>query len=263
MRNDPGAQSSRHHGSAALVNRAWSWHALAALALSTCIASGGTAQQAPRAGERIPTASPATGGMLSISLTPSRSQLTAGGTVGILGQLTNTSKDSTLYLSQASVSLTQAPELEGPMVGIRGWMAYFPGEQQGEYQRDSVPRDSAAKYSFQRYHDDSIIIAIKPGESVEVGWTPVRNSATADEAVTLRTLLRQTTEQVMNELRFLFFAPGDYQVAVQAKYWTTRGRAPFAYHTANQSIVVHVAAPQFVILLGAALGGLIAYVIFP
>ena len=48
-----------------------------------------------------------------------------------------------------------------------------------------------------------------------------------------------------------------------AQYWLDPGYADNAYYTETQAAIVRVAAPQSVILLGAALGGLIAYFIFP
>jgi hypothetical protein len=211
-------------------------------------------QETPRVGQQI-TAAPSTpGSVLSISLTPSRSQLTAGGTIGITGLLTNTSKDSTVYFTQGSVFLTQAPELEGPMTGIRRWTAFLPGESQGQWKGDT----------WEQISDDSIVVALKPGQSTVVGWTPVRYySVATDSAMTVGRFLRQTIEQILNESRFLFFSPGDYQMTVGAKYWLNPRRDARNYHTAHQSIVVHIGAPQFVILLGAMIGGFVAYLIFP
>lgn len=197
----------------------------------------------------VPSNPISTRGRLEIQLLASRDQLTAGSTVGIMGTISNVGSDSTIYLSQASLTLTQPPELEGPLSSMRGWWAYFPNENQigadGEY-----------------LHPDSVVIALVPGATAHVGWSPAPVNSFSDTTTFLK-VIGQTIAQVTNELRFLFFSPGEYRIAVQAKYWTNPARPRLSYHATTQTMTVTVMAPQFVILLGAALGGLIAYIIFP
>jgi hypothetical protein len=68
---------------------------------------------------------------------------------------------------------------------------------------------------------------------------------------------------VLSELNFIFFSPGNYKITTSVKYWTKPDLTEDTYHTATQSVVIPVSAPQSVILIGAALGGLIAYFILP
>ena len=56
-------------------------------------------------------------------------------------------------------------------------------------------------------------------------------------------------------MEFVFFSPGDYEATVTLSYHA--GDPPDSFRTITQSAVVHVAAPQSVILLGAAVGGLL------
>ena len=57
----------------------------------------------------------------------------------------------------------------------------------------------------------------------------------------------------------MFFSPGDYEATVTLSYHADD--PPDSFRTITQSAVVHVAAPQSVILLGAAVGGLLGYII--
>ena len=59
-------------------------------------------------------------------------------------------------------------------------------------------------------------------------------------------------------MEFVFFSPGDYEATVTLSYHA--GDPPDSFRTITQSTVVHV-APQSVILLGAAVGGLLGYII--
>lgn len=193
---------------------------------------------------------PGVGVPITISLTASRAQLTAGSTVGITAIITNTARDSTIYLTQSSITLMQSPELEGPSESIRAWYAYFPTEAQTDVQGKPI-------------HPDSIVLALAPGTSAHVSWWPTRPGVPPEGPISEGRILNETIDQVLNELRFLFFSPGDYQLSVQTKYWTNASRPPQRYYISTQSLAVRVMAPQFVILLGAALGGLIAYSLFP
>jgi hypothetical protein len=184
---------------------------------------------------------------LDITLAASRPQLSPGSTLAITGTLTNTSTDSTLYLTQASVTLMEPPELEGPIGYLRGWYAYFPS---------GVSTDTGKA----RYDDAKIVVALRPGASTVVGWSPNLRLTAGDSEPGVS---REWFEQVKTQLRYLFFVPGDYLISVQAKYWTDPKRPEQDYRITTQNMTVHMLAPQFVILLGAALGGLIAYFIFP
>jgi hypothetical protein len=188
---------------------------------------------------------------LEIRLAASRGQLTAGGPVGITGTLTNASSDSMIYLTQQSVTLLQPPELEGPR-GLLSWPAYFPSERQFDT-------------GFVYLDPDSVILALRPGQSTTIGWSPTGSSTMIyqSESLLRRAVKAVIPDAIENELHFIFFTPGDYQISVQAKYWTDSRRPQFGYLTATQTMMVRVLAPQFVILLGAALGGLIAYIVFP
>lgn len=180
--------------------------------------------------------------LLDIELAPSRDQLTAGGPIGIIGTLTNRSKDSTVFLTQQSITLMQPPELGGT-AELLSWPAYFPSE---------VQVDTGGKY----LNPEKIILALRPGQSMTIGWVPsIRRDSISG------TIAAFEPEWIRDDMRFLFFTPGNYQVAVQAKYWTDSTRPAFTYLTATQTVTLKVLAPQSVIIIGSILGGLIAYLV--
>jgi hypothetical protein len=57
--------------------------------------------------------------------------------------------------------------------------------------------------------------------------------------------------------------PADYKITVTAKYWLVPSRPFDNYRTSTQSAIVHVSAPQSVILFGSIIGGVLAYFLFP
>jgi hypothetical protein len=136
----------------------------------------------------------------------------------------------------------QPPELEGPG-GQLGWPAFFPTEHSGSGAANSSP--------------DSVILALKPGHGVILHWAPRSGKANPGDS------LLKSTDWRPSFLRYLSFTPGDYPISVQAKYWTNPTLPRLDYRTAGSTLSLHVLAPQGVILFGSAIGGLIAYLIFP
>lgn len=192
---------------------------------------------------------------LLIQLAASRSQLGAGSTLGITATLTNLLRDSTIYLSESNIVLVQPPEITQVWWRQEG---YFPAEQQ--YVTISKGTGKSNPGDTNGYHQipfDSIVLQLRPGSSAQVLWVPPIDSTEWYGS------MRPWRKEIGNQLRFLLFTPGEYRVLVQAKYWTSPDRPPTGYRLASQSMAVTVAAPQFVILLGAAIGGLVAFIIFP
>jgi hypothetical protein len=171
--------------------------------------------------------------LLDIQLSTSRAQFTPGGQVGISGLITNKSPDSTLYLTERSVTLFQPPELAD--ADNEQYAAWFVGELQ--FVKGKAIEDSL------------VVAALKPGQSQLVGWTPFYEPT-----------MWEYIKSIVTPGSPLFFYPGDYRVSIQAKYWTDPKRPPDAYLTANQTIVLHMVAPQWVILFGAGIGGLLGFI---
>lgn len=180
---------------------------------------------------------------ITIELNPSSSQPVAGAGFGVVGVIKNVSAQ-TIYVRELDLALTLPLELEGARGQVYGYAAYFATE----------PHDADSNKPYAEYFNH--VVAIGPGEAYQVFWAKT-SSGSADSG--LGFLMRQ----VQSQIQFLFFRPGDYTIAVNAKYWTDGTLPPQGYRTATTNLTLPVAAPQFVILFGAAVGGLIAFFLLP
>lgn len=184
--------------------------------------------------------------LLSIKILPSRSQPTAGSSMGIEAELTNNS-DKVLYLREKKIALYIPPELGGPLGSYNDWWGAFPTEH--------VWEDKSAQPPVVETWNGTL--TMRPGSKYRVIW----QSGAADTEGT--SIIRSNVRAISSELRFIFFSPGDYLVSVVAEYWTDPSLPSRDYYTTTQSATVHVVAPQSVIVFGAALGGLVAFILFP
>ena len=187
---------------------------------------------------------------MSIKIETSRAQLTAGTGLGVVAEIRNRS-DATIYIQEKSVTMKIPAELEGPFSRGGSWWAFFPTEQ-----HEGKPDVS----------DNTI--ALPSGDAYKVFWTRPLTEVAQKEASSLLDMVLGDAKSILYsiaaELNFTFFQPGDYTIAVVAKYWTDpKDVGHERYRTLTQSATFHFATPQFVVLLGAAFGGLSAYVIFP
>jgi len=194
------------------------------------------------AGDETPQRSD-TASLIDLKVETSRSQPTAGTGLGVIADIKNQS-GTNIYLKAKQLMLVLPPELGGKTnfnTEVYGWYAAFTTETSAN------TNDS---------YDTSILI--KPGDSYKVFWSPAPETLKTSPSFT-----KNIWYVFKSEMNFTFFTPGDYKIAAVAKYWTDPAFPTNDYRIATQSLTVHVAAPQFVILVGAALGGLIAYFILP
>lgn len=170
--------------------------------------------------------------LVEITIEPSRPQLTAGTELGIIAEIKNLS-ETTVYLREHHFVLVLPPELHNPRTQDvwGGKYGFFPTESL---------RD--------------IPLALRPGDTYKVFWTTKKGSSR---------LFDHLADSVMSEFYFLFFPPGNYKITVVAKYWTDPKTPADDFRTITRSTILPIAAPQFVILFGASIGGLIAYFLFP
>jgi Carboxypeptidase regulatory-like domain len=178
--------------------------------------------------------------LIDIALTISQKQTVAGNGIGVTGKITN---DSTkpVYLKESDTVLTLPPELQNSQEVVT-WYAYFPTEVHGE--------------------KVSPMVVIQPQDSYDVAWVPHQIKGAATEQH--HGILSEWWSHIKDEMTFLWFTPGDYTLVVQTKYYSDDpDTTKTPYRTFQREIVVPTAAPELVILFGAALGGLIAFIIFP
>jgi hypothetical protein len=193
----------------------------------------------------ITPAKPSGLGKLDVAIVTSRAQATVGSDIGVVGILTNRG-DSVVYISESSVVLALPPELVDPAYAstIESW---FPTEHNSS---DTIPRNTK-----------DIVVALQPAVSYPVFFRFGRYQSRpqGDKRPTW-------LGWVKGQLGAFGFTPGKYQISVVAKSWVDSAGAPLhprRYVTQTQSAMVDVAAPQYVVMTGAAIGGLLAYLLFP
>lgn len=204
--------------------------------------------------------------VLQITIETSRSQPTAGSGLGVNALITNVSTTA-VALTNWGTTLVIPPEITAgdyfDFVGvIPGSMVLGPPptNQQG----DNAPPVAG--------------LLLGAGESCRAFWFLERVGPGAQRLF----FLSRAYSQFESEMRFLFFTPGDYRVAVQVRHWpdiasaanaalwTSISRPPERMNTTTASTLggvsvetasMRVATPQFVILVGAAFGGLFAFLL--
>jgi hypothetical protein len=172
---------------------------------------------------------------LVITLRASRVQVPAGVGFGITADITNKS-DTAVFLVPEYVTMTPPPEID-PEPPPQVWFALLPGMQ---FKDDGEPNYES-------------VVRLGPGDTTSAFWA----GGSIERNVFLRAL---------GELRLINFSPGEYNIKVVALYWPDQESAnsrAYNYDTENAEIKLNVIAPQWVIIVGSVIGGLIAYFLLP
>ena len=191
-------------------------------------------------------------GGLSITIEGIREHLTAGTSFDVTAVLNNNTK-SVVYVNEEYLRLKLPGEVEGRGTSATSfWYGFLPAANHGQKGQEKWNQSS---------------LGLEPNHPTPVmWWVDLRNLASnpppEGTGQTLRGALTYLYEQLSIELRFLLFVPGNYRLGIIASYWANADLSGIP-SIAFESKMVDVAAPQSVILLGAAIGGLIAYIILP
>jgi hypothetical protein len=163
----------------------------------------------------------------------------AGAGLGITATVGNRSEQR-IYLRERDLVLTIPLELEGPSQSQFGYYSFFPTEVDD---------------------DSNSVISLDPGDKYTVIFTfiPVSNRLASNPALAIINRLK-------DDFYYLFFEPGDYQIVVNAKYWTQDkwvedDICKDCYRTETIGVDLSVKTPQFVILFGAMVGGISAFIL--
>lgn len=218
---------------------------------------------------------------VEITIEGTRSQFSAGTPIGVSAQIVN-KLDKTIYLNEKFTVLNVPSEIEGPFTYADSrWPAFFPTA--------TTPPTGPALKS----------IALKPGDAVRAFWlvspklvgeeyereqlfteglgSPPQTTMEKTNSIQrlpgrsqvkgyagIGTAFKNILGEILTELNFVFFTPGDYKLTVSVNFWLHPLTAlTDDYRIAVQTTTVRIVAPQSVILLGASIGGLIAYIILP
>lgn len=182
---------------------------------------------------------PISASQIEIVLSTSRGQVSAGAGFGLTADVKNVSNEP-VYLVCYYFDMT--PPIEIDPQGPRMWSATIQGNQ---------PAESDLFWP----------IRLGPGDKTTAFWASQPEVESAE-----RTWQERTLTTLSYYLHLINFAPGDYTIKVIALYWPDEESAEAVsdnYRTETSQIKLPVVAPQWVIILGAAIGGLIAYLLFP
>ena len=160
--------------------------------------------------------------LLDITATTSRKRPSAGADLDVLLHVRNVSQ-TTLFLDKKTSTLVYPSELTSGGRNGRNF-TFFDGQSKGQF------------YALQP-NDETILFA-----------------STEDNT-------RNWWDQTVNAFsRFLSFTPSDFQLAAVVYYSSNPDDGD--WHIMTKDVTLPVGAPQWVVLLGAGLGGLCAYLLF-
>jgi len=164
--------------------------------------------------------------LFDIVITTSKKKPTGGSFLDVLVHIKNVSEE-TLFLDKFNTELVFPSELSnGKLIGQN--CSYFPNG----------------------YSDDTFY-ALRPNDETFMFCTTDASSPSG------RSALQVVGAEISN---FWSFAPGDFKLAVVLHY--ASDSAKMEHHVRTEELIVPVGAPQSVILLGAAIGGFCAYILF-
>lgn len=186
--------------------------------------------------------------LLQIDLETSRAHPTVGTGLGIQAVIKNVS-DKTIVLLEKTTELTVPPELKGSSSLVYASDGLFPTQH------------TWASPGVEEKFNGRIVL--QPGSTYVVEWTNGPEGADGAPAKGPFAFVTNMLSVISSELNFVFFTPGDYKVDLVTQYWVEPNLGPDEYRTVTQTATVNVAAPQSVILFGAAVGGLLAFLILP
>jgi hypothetical protein len=179
---------------------------------------------------------------LTITIEASRAQPTAGGSFSLSGVVKNVSTKPITLTGKGS-TLFLPPEVAGSeSVNLCTYWGYFSTE--------------AGKDDF----SSDTPVTIAGGDAYTIEWNTLAQPTGTAEPPIPSGVIQSIVEKIKSEMEFVFFSPGDYKATVTLRYHVDDD-PPDSFRTMTQSAVVHVAAPQSVILFGAAVGGLLGYII--
>jgi hypothetical protein len=193
-----------------------------------------------------------TAASLEITLEPSRSQPTAGSGGIMIGTVKNTSQVPVL-ICEHTTTLTAPNELN---------QVNYPSFDYATFTALGNGRP-----------DYKSVLILGPGQSTHAFWNFNQSYAHSNNWYA-QTDGSPLWTQIKTEFGYMFFQPGVYKFSVQAKFWPLpRGRTLTkealenanydvpGYQNAVTAIAIPVSAPITVVLIGAALGGLLAFLL--
>jgi hypothetical protein len=187
---------------------------------------------------------------LSISITGAKPHLSVGQSFSLVAKITNNTP-KVIYLNEEFLRLKVPMEFEGPNSTEAGF--WYGTLIVGDARPDARNKEN-------NYH---LTVPLRPGDGTPVWffWNRKELGCASSHGMEF---LEAFASSYRCAWFFLFFVPGTYQATVTADYWIdpTRVGDPDPWRSV-ETANLDVAAPLWVILFGAVIGGLIAYRILP
>ena len=192
---------------------------------------------------------------IRITIKTSRSVLPADANFGLFADITNASQTA-IYFKPKYICICPPPELD-PDAPHLWWatMNTVGAEIAPDFEKasDKTEKERNAEKWANFWHKSHRVVRLGPGDTTTVFWGGMMSK-------------EKEKEYLNNLVRILNFTPGEYLIKVVALYWIDEQSAKnenINYITVNSETKVNFIAPQFVIIIGAILGGIIAYIILP
>ncbi len=208
---------------------------------------GGTAQPAPAPAKPVAPVKPTTtaddlkklaampSDMVKITIKPSRSQTVLGTVSGLTATLHNVS-DRPLMFRENETLFVIPPEARGDdSRGLLVGCATF-----------------VTQGIVRKQKQTGFDLILQPGESYPAFWDVGTNACQPE---------LKEADTWWKKIQGLFFSPGAYDVYLVANFYDVNSGDLKTYHTVGDSVAITFTASQWVILTGAFIGGLIAWMV--
>ena len=200
------------------------------------------AQQKPKQGEEAPaqtTPPPTNPPVIEIKVRTSGKQFVPGDQVGAMADITNKS-NMPVYLRDGDVQFILALETQKNLCSCDSWFPNVTREMSKDEKKTEDPPMNE-------------VLCIRPGDTSTVFAVCSEFSDVGDRD-------QNRHRKWYREFRFISFIPGTYPITVDAKYWDQKhgeekNFSGDEYYTAVASADAEYAAPRWIILLGAIVGG--------
>jgi hypothetical protein len=214
----------------------------------------GSQKKTPRQydGKKPPDMSQQWQSALLIKLKGSREQPTAGSDFGISADIENIS-DKDVYLNPQGLTMTAPPEVDAN--GPEDWPAFLPGPAVAvENGQSPTPWDR--------------VVVLAPHSRMSAFWSGNLRKLQSKTAKRSRfdglcEILGEDCSTIVNNIAF---PPGKYTITVVGSYWDSADGAKnkdTQHRTETASTDLEIVAAQATVLLGAAIGGLLAFLLLP
>jgi hypothetical protein len=193
---------------------------------------------------------------IRLTLRSSRPVISVNDVTGIFADITNFSQND-IFFKPKNIAMVAPPELDPDSPHL--WWASI-NTAWTENESDNETNFSKKSKEIRLEENDKIfykisnrVVRIGSGDTATAFWGGVIS----------RDRLEENLENFYRASKFM---PGDYLIKVVAIYWLDEKDADkqnVNYFTGNAEMKISVTSPQYIVIIGAIIGGIIAYIALP